>query len=35
MKIVGMIPARQQSTRFRNKQLALICGKPVKNEDPH
>lgn len=29
MKIVGMIPARKESTRFNNKPLALICGKPM------
>ena len=29
MKIIGMIPARGGSTRFSNKPLALICGKPM------
>ncbi len=29
MKVVGMIPARGGSTRFFNKPLALICGKPM------
>lgn len=29
MKIIGMIPARGGSTRFQNKPLALICGKPM------
>ncbi|MCD7828061.1 MAG: 3-deoxy-manno-octulosonate cytidylyltransferase [Clostridiales bacterium] len=29
MKIIGMIPARKESTRFNNKPLALICGKPM------
>ena len=29
MKIIGMIPARAESTRFNNKPLALICGKPM------
>lgn len=29
MKIIGMIPARSESTRFNNKPLALICGKPM------
>lgn len=28
-KIVGMIPARKESTRFNNKPLALICDKPM------
>lgn len=28
-KIVGMIPSRGESTRFYNKPLALICGKPM------
>ncbi len=28
-KIVGMIPARKESSRFNNKPLALICGKPM------
>ena len=28
-KIVGMIPARKESTRFRNKPLSSICGKPM------
>lgn len=28
-KIVGMIPAREESSRFYNKPLALICGKPM------
>lgn len=29
MKIVGVIPARYQSSRFPGKPLALICGKPM------
>lgn len=29
MKIVGIIPARYESTRFPGKPLALICGKPM------
>jgi len=29
MKIIGMIPARYQSTRFEGKPLADICGKPM------
>ena len=29
MKIVGMIPARGGSSRFNNKPMALICGKPM------
>ena len=29
MKIIGMIPARGGSSRFNNKPLALICGKPM------
>ena len=29
MKIIGMIPARGGSTRFNNKPLAEICGKPM------
>lgn len=29
MNIIGMIPARGGSTRFNNKPLALICGKPM------
>lgn len=29
MKSIGMIPARGGSTRFNNKPLALICGKPM------
>ena len=29
MKIIGMIPARGGSTRFNNKPLADICGKPM------
>ena len=29
MKIIGMIPARGGSTRFNNKPLAQICGKPM------
>ena len=28
-KIVGMIPARKESSRFNNKPLALLCGKPM------
>ena len=28
-KIVGMIPSRGESTRFNNKPLALICGRPM------
>lgn len=29
MKIVGVIPARYQSSRFEGKPLADICGKPM------
>lgn len=29
MKVVGIIPARYQSTRFQGKPLADICGKPM------
>ena len=29
MNIVGVIPARYQSTRFPGKPLADICGKPM------
>ena len=29
MKIIGVIPARYQSSRFPGKPLALICGKPM------
>lgn len=29
MKIIGVIPARGGSTRFNNKPLAQICGKPM------
>jgi 3-deoxy-manno-octulosonate cytidylyltransferase (CMP-KDO synthetase) len=29
MKVVGIIPARYASTRFRGKPLALIAGKPL------
>ena len=29
MKIIGMIPARGGSTRYYNKPLADICGKPM------
>lgn len=29
MKIIGMIPARGGSTRYNNKPMALICGKPM------
>lgn len=29
MKIVGVIPARYESTRFPGKPLADICGKPM------
>lgn len=29
MKIVGIIPARYNSTRFKGKPLADICGKPM------
>ena len=29
MKIVGIIPARYESTRFPGKPLADICGKPM------
>ena len=29
MKIVGIIPARYQSSRFPGKPLAEICGKPM------
>ena len=28
-KVVAMIPARYQSSRFPGKPLALICGKPM------
>ena len=28
-KIIGVIPARYQSSRFEGKPLALICGKPM------
>ena len=29
MKIICVIPARAESTRFFEKPLALICGKPM------
>ncbi len=29
MKIVGIIPARYNSSRFQGKLLADICGKPM------
>lgn len=29
MKIIGIIPARYQSSRFEGKPLAEICGKPM------
>ena len=29
MKVIGMIPARMESTRFPDKPLALINGKPM------
>ena len=29
MKIIGVIPARAESSRFYNKPLALILGKPM------
>ena len=29
MKIIGVIPARYQSSRFPGKPLANICGKPM------
>lgn len=29
MKIIGVIPARYQSSRFPGKPLAMICGKPM------
>lgn len=29
MKVIGVIPARYQSTRFPGKPLADICGKPM------
>jgi 3-deoxy-manno-octulosonate cytidylyltransferase (CMP-KDO synthetase) len=29
MKVVAVIPARYDSTRFRGKPLAVICGKPM------
>lgn len=29
MKVVGIIPARYESTRFPGKPLAQICGKPM------
>ncbi|HNW25855.1 MAG TPA: 3-deoxy-manno-octulosonate cytidylyltransferase [Candidatus Gastranaerophilaceae bacterium] len=29
MKIIGIIPARYQSSRFQGKPLADICGKPM------
>lgn len=29
MKIIGVIPARYQSSRFPGKPLAAICGKPM------
>ena len=29
MKVVGIIPARAESSRFPNKPLAMILGKPM------
>src|ERR1043165_6723917 len=29
MKILGIVPARYASTRFRGKPLAIIAGKPL------
>lgn len=29
MKVIGIIPARYESTRFPGKPLALICGRPM------
>lgn len=29
MKIIAMIPARYDSSRFEGKMLADLCGKPV------
>ena len=29
MKIVGIFPARYNSSRFQGKLLADICGKPM------
>jgi len=29
MKVVCIIPARYQSTRFEGKPLADLCGKPM------
>ena len=29
MKIIGVIPARYNSSRFPGKPLADICGKPM------
>ena len=29
MKVIGVIPARFQSSRFPGKPLADICGKPM------
>lgn len=29
MKIIGVIPARYQSSRFPQKPIALICGRPM------
>ena len=29
MKVIGVIPARYQSSRFPGKPLADICGKPM------
>ncbi|RKY76342.1 3-deoxy-manno-octulosonate cytidylyltransferase, partial [candidate division KSB1 bacterium] len=29
VKIVGIIPARYESSRFSGKPLALICGRPM------
>ena len=29
MKVVGIIPARYNSSRFKGKALADICGKPM------
>lgn len=32
MKIIGVIPARYQSSRFPGKPLASICGKPLEQK---
>ena len=29
MKVIGIIPARYNSSRFQGKPLADICGKPM------